>query len=65
MSLQDLIDAARAKQSPEEREARVQAARERMRKMDQEMIQRHRCPECGVDTINYSHSFRCYYRGLC
>lgn len=65
MSLQQLIDAARAKLTPEEREARAAAARERMKQMDLEAIERYRCPDCGVDTINYSHTFKCPWRGVC
>lgn len=64
MSLQDLIDAARAELTDEELAERAEYMWERMKKLDADMIARHRCSECGVDTINYSHSFKCSWRGM-
>lgn len=62
-SIAHLIWTARQKETPEELEARQEAARERLRQYDLDYIARHRCSECGADTINYSHSFRCPRRG--
>lgn len=64
MSLQDLIDAARAELTDEELAERAEYMRERMKKIDKEMREIQRCSECGVDTINYSHSFKCSWRGM-
>jgi hypothetical protein len=62
-TIEHLIWLARMKITPEEREARAEAMRERLRQMDREAIERRRCGECGADTINYSHSFTCSWRG--
>lgn len=64
MSMQALIDAARAKLTDEERAERLERMRARMRVIEAEAIARHRCSDCGVDTINYSHTFKCRWRGI-
>ena len=65
MSLQALIDAARRKWTPEELAERMERHQELMRKMDLEFIERRRCGTCGADTINYSHTLDCKWRGVC
>lgn len=62
-SIEHLIWTARQKMTPEEREERQQAFEERMRQYDIEAIESRRCGDCGADTINYSHSFSCRWRG--
>lgn len=64
MSLQALIDAARTKLTDEERTERLKRMRESMRGIEAEAIARHRCAECGVDTLHYSHTFKCSWRGI-
>lgn len=64
MSLQALIDAGRAKLTDEERADRLEDMRKRMRVIEAEAIARHRCSECGVDTLHYSHTFKCSWRGI-
>jgi len=62
-TIEHLIWAVRQKMTPEEREERQKAFEERMRQRDLEDIERRRCRSCGADTINYSHSFTCPWRG--
>jgi hypothetical protein len=62
-TIEHLIWLARMKQTPEERAERAEAMRERLRQIDREAIARRRCGECGADTLNYSHSFTCSWRG--
>ena len=64
-SFEAMIAMFRASLSPEELERRQKATEELHEKLDREMIERHRCSECGVDTLNYSHSFQCSWRGVC
>lgn len=62
-TIEHLIWMARQKLTPEQVDEFRRKSAERMRQMDLEFIERHRCSECGADTINYSHSFRCPWRG--
>lgn len=62
-SLEHLIWEARQKLTQEEKDERQRAFEARMRKHDLEAIERRRCKDCGADTINYSHSFTCRWRG--
>lgn len=62
-TFEELIEAARARMGPTP-EARLAAARARTEAFNKKLIEQYRCPECGVDTLNFSHTFRCYYRGL-
>lgn len=62
-SLEHLIWAARQNLTDEEKARRQAAFEERMHKRDLEAIERNRCSDCGADTINYSHSFMCRWRG--
>lgn len=62
-SLEHLIWEARQKLTQEEKDERQRAFEARMRKHDLEAIERNRCRDCGADTINYSHSFTCRWRG--
>ncbi|ATW58282.1 hypothetical protein CNR37_00075 [Pseudomonas phage ventosus] len=64
MSLEAAIEKIRACQSPEEKAKRDLEFRLRMIQHEKERAARAKCPECGVDTGKYSHTFRCYYRGL-
>ena len=63
MTFDDMIEKARQAmgKTPEERLAK---ARERTRKFNQQLIEQYRCSECGVDTLNYSHTFKCSWRGM-
>lgn len=63
MTIEKLYEAAllRMGKTPEERLA---AARERTRKFNEELRKQYRCHVCGVDTLNYSHTFDCKFRGL-
>lgn len=63
MSIEKLIELARMKLTPEQREAARKAIQERLAQMDLEDIERRRCGTCGADTINYSHTFTCPWRG--
>lgn len=63
MSIEQLIALARGKLTPKDRAERQKAFEERMRQHDLEYIARHRCRTCGADTINYSHTFTCPWRG--
>jgi hypothetical protein len=62
-SIEHLIWMARQKMTPEQREELQRKSAERCAAMEKEMIERHRCGDCGADTLNYSHSFRCPWRG--
>lgn len=66
MTIEKLLELARANATPEDKERRKQAQKdfeERMRQYDLDYIERHRCGTCGADMINYSHSFTCPWRG--
>lgn len=68
MSIEKLIELARSKATPEDKARRLQAQldfNKRMREYEAERTRRNTCPECGVDTGKYSHTFRCYWRGIC
>lgn len=65
MSIEDFIAAVRAKETPEEKLLRQLAFNKRMREYEAERVKRDTCSECGVDTGKYSHTFRCYWRGIC
>ena len=59
-------DARRRQNSPEEKAKRERIRREVQAKWEQEereRVERCRCPLCGADIINYSHSFMCPRRG--
>lgn len=65
-TLEYLVWLARKTETPEDKARRIQAQLDfsrRMREEEQERIERHRCKDCGADTINYSHSFHCPWRG--
>lgn len=62
-TIEHLVWAARQKLTDNDRAERHLAFQERMRKSDLEAIERSRCSDCGADTINYSHSFTCRWRG--
>lgn len=62
-SIAHLIWMARQKMTPEQLEELQRKSAERCAAMEKEMIERHRCGDCGADTLNYSHSFRCPWRG--
>lgn len=64
MSLEKLIELSRQKLTPEQ-EAELRKRTIAMHaELDRQIIERFRCGECGVDTLNYSHSFKCSRRGL-
>lgn len=58
-----LLWAARQKFTPEQIAEHQRRSREIDERLTREAIARHRCGECGADTLNYSHSFRCSWRG--
>lgn len=62
-TIEHLIWMARQKLTPEQIEELQRKSAERCEAMEKEMIERHRCGDCGADTLNYSHSFRCPWRG--
>lgn len=62
-TIEHLIWAARQKYTPEQQEELQRRASERLKALEKEIIERHRCGDCGADTLNYSHSFRCPWRG--
>lgn len=64
MSIERLLELARAQLTPQQRDEMRLRQLASQREFEQEIIERHRCSECGVDTLNYSHAFRCYWRGL-
>jgi hypothetical protein len=62
MTTDDLFDKILARMgTPEERLAK---ARARTIAFNKKLIEQYRCSECGVDTLNYSHTFKCSYRGM-
>lgn len=63
MSIEKLIELSRQKLTDEEKSERQRKFEDRLKQYDKEMVERYRCRECGVDTINYSHSFKCSRRG--
>ncbi len=63
MKITKLIQIARQTLTPEEEITMRERARERMRNFNLEVIERYRCGECGVDTLNHSHTFKCSRRG--
>lgn len=65
MSIQALIEAAKKIDSltDEELADRAKTMSKRMAEHERELIERRRCASCGADTINYSHSFTCPWRG--
>jgi hypothetical protein len=65
MSIEKLIELARSKLSPEDVRLRALEAKARMLQYERERVKRDTCSECGVDTGKYSHTFRCYWRGIC
>lgn len=62
-TIEHLIWTARQKMTPEQRAEQQRKMQARLEEMDREAIRRHRCSDCGADTINYSHSFSCRWRG--
>ncbi len=62
-TIEHLVWMARQKLTPEQIAELQRKSAERCAAMEKEMIERHRCGDCGVDTLNYSHSFRCPWRG--
>lgn len=64
MSIEKLIELSRQKLTDEERAENQKRFEERLKQFDLENIERNRCKYCGVDTINYSHSFSCPRRGV-
>lgn len=64
MNLEAVLEKIRASQSVEEQAKRDLEFKLRMIQYEKERAARAKCPECGVDTGKYSHTFRCYYRGL-
>lgn len=65
MTLEKLIELSRRKLTPEQKAEYQKRFEERMAEYDRQAIERYRCGECGVDTLNYSHSFKCSRRGPC
>lgn len=63
MSLEKLIEMSRMKLTPEQIAEMNERRAELDRKWHEEWVKRHRCSECGTDTWNYSHTFRCSLRG--
>lgn len=63
MSIEKLLELSRAKLTPEQLKAMHEAREKRFAEMDREHIERNRCRLCGVDRVNYSHTFDCPRRG--
>lgn len=66
MSVQTLIDAAKAidNLTDEEFAERAKMMRKRMAEYEREITERHRCASCGADTLKHSHAFDCKWRGF-
>jgi hypothetical protein len=63
MSMEELFEKARLAMGATP-EIRLAKARARTIAFNKKLIEQYRCSECGVDTLNYSHTFKCSYRGL-
>lgn len=63
MNSEDLFEKVRQRMGAnyEQRRAKMEKFLEQL---EAERKIRDTCSECGVDTGNYSHSFKCRYRGL-
>lgn len=61
--IEKLIDAARQRMGSTTQE-RLDAARQRTIDFNNSLIEQYRCPVCKVDTIHYSHTFDCKFRGM-
>lgn len=64
MSIEKLIELSRQKLTPEQKIENQRLFEERMAEFDRQAIERYRCKECGADTLNFSHTFKCSRRGL-
>src|SRR5216117_2294254 len=64
-SIEYLVCMARQNQTPEQREEFARRRKEGLAALEEESRKRATCSECGVDTRKYSHTFRCYWRGIC
>lgn len=62
-TIEHLIWTARQKYTPEQVAELQRKSAERFAEMEREAIRRKRCGDCGADTLNYSHSFSCKWRG--
>ena len=62
-TLAHLVWAAQQSLTPEQQAEKLKAFRKREKELNAEAVRRHRCSECGADTLNYSHSFSCKWRG--
>lgn len=63
MNLQEMIDIARASSSPEEQAIIDDKYQARLAEFNRKTEQEWRCHTCGVDTLMYSHTFDCKWRG--
>ena len=64
MTLQNLIDRARAERTPEQQEAIDQKHKARLAEFNKRLEREWKCSDCGVDTLRYSHTFDCKWRGF-
>ena len=64
MTLQEMIDIARASRSPEEQLAIDDKYKARLSEFNRKTEQEWRCDTCGVNTLMYSHTFDCKWRGF-
>jgi hypothetical protein len=65
-TIDHLVWVARQNTTPEDKARRVQAQldfNKRMREYEADRVKRNTCGDCGADTLNYSHSFKCRWRG--
>lgn len=64
MSIAALLELSRRERTPEQIAESQRRTEQLCREFEKEMIERYRCSECGADTLNYSHSFKCSWRGM-
>lgn len=64
MTLQEMIDIARASRSPEEQTTIDDKYKARLAEFNRKTEQEWKCHTCGVNTLMYSHTFDCKWRGF-
>lgn len=67
MSIAALIELSKApkrKLTVEEIKLKQEMDEKRFREQEERFMERFRCGDCGADTLNYSHSFSCRWRGV-
>lgn len=64
MSIEAMTCAARTKLTDEELAALDEKYQKRMAEFDRKLTDEWKCQGCGVNTLKYSHTFDCKWRGI-